>query len=69
MTKSRYTTNQKRKAKQGASSIVEVMTTSAVDTQVYEIHDPAERLITLIGSNYMNEPQYYPTDPSAQGHP
>jgi 60 kDa SS-A/Ro ribonucleoprotein len=65
--KSYVKTNLKREAKKnGMKSIKDVMTTSAVGTQVYEIQDPSARLIATIGAAMFNEPKYYPTDPVAQ---
>lgn len=61
----KYTTNLKRKVKDGKASVTEVMATSAVGTQVYEIQDPSERLVAIIGAAMFNEPKYYPTDPQS----
>lgn len=64
--KAKYQTNLKREVKSGKKSITEVMTTSAVGTQVHEIQDPSERLVAIIGASMFNEPKYYPTDPQSQ---
>lgn len=59
----RIRTNLKRQVKDGKASIMEVMKTSAVRTQVYEIQDPSERLVATVGACMFNEPKFYPTDP------
>lgn len=56
-------TNLKRKVLEGKLSIVELMQANAEGQDVYEIQDPSERLVSIVGT-MMGEPKFYPTDPN-----
>ncbi|MCW4025852.1 MAG: TROVE domain-containing protein, partial [Candidatus Bathyarchaeota archaeon] len=54
-------TNLKREVLEGgATSIKEVIADSR--TGQHEIQDPSERLISIVGSSFFNEPAYHPAD-------
>ena len=63
-------TNLKRAAKNGATSIVEIIRRSqTVSALHFDIQDPSERLIATLGATMFAEPKYYPTDsPNTQGY-
>jgi hypothetical protein len=64
--KRKVKTNLKRAAKDGKTSIVDVIGEVDGGTRKHDIQDPSERLIAVLGASMFNEPKYYPTDPQAQ---